>query len=194
MSHTKKAAIGCAVAIVLALAGLGVYFVLARGSGDVAIDESAYYPVSYVVDGDTFKADIKGHEITVRMLGMDTPETVDPRKPVQCYGPEASAETKSLLSGHSIRLAFNPDRERKDKYGRYLAYVYIAGPSSRPNDELFVNKFLLENGYAREYSYSKSKPYSFVDEFKGAEAAAKEAKKGLWGKCEDTESRAVIKA
>src|SRR5579872_4186314 len=76
----------------------------------ISIDEHAYYPVTYVVDGDTFKASIGGKVITVRVLGINTPETVDPRKPPECYGPEASAEGKSLLDGRKIRLAESPHR------------------------------------------------------------------------------------
>jgi micrococcal nuclease len=114
------------------------------------------------------------HEITVRMLGIDTPETVDPRKPEQCYGKEASNKTKELLTGKMVRLKLNPDREEKDKYGRYLAFVY--------SGEVFLNEFLLEEGYAREYTFGK--PYMFQKEFREVEGMAKEAKRGLWGVCE----------
>lgn len=144
-------------------------------NGEVGIDESAYYKVSHVYDGDTFTTDVNGWEITVRMLGINTPETVDPRKPVQCYGPEASAETKALLGGQSVRLVANPDRERRDKYGRYLLYVYR-------KDGLFINEYLIQQGFAREYTVGK--PYQYQKLFRDDEAAAKAASKGLWGKCE----------
>lgn len=139
----------------------------------ISIDEDSQYPIERVIDGDTFTAKIGWHEITVRMLGIDTPETVDPRKPVQCFGKEASDQTKNLLNGKAVQLKFNPNREKKDKYGRYLAYVYAG--------DLFVNEFLLENGYAREYTYGK--PYIFQKDFREIEKIAKDSKKGLWGKC-----------
>ncbi|MDE2037945.1 MAG: thermonuclease family protein [Patescibacteria group bacterium] len=142
---------------------------------EVPIDPDADYRVSRVVDGDTFKAEVEGREITVRLLGVNTPETVDPRKAVECYGPEASAETKALLSGRSVRLAFSPEKEHRDRYGRYLLYAYR-------DDGLLINRSLIEEGYAREYTVGKA--YSLHAAFRDAEAAAKAAGKGLWGACE----------
>ncbi len=146
---------------------------------EVSIDPSHYYPVSRVVDGDTFKVTMDdgksaGHEITVRLLGINTPETVDPRKSVQCFGHEASDEAKALLAGRSVRLEFNPDRERRDKYGRYLLYVYR-------DDGLFVNEFLVREGFAREYTVGK--PYSLQASFRKAQNEAEAAQKGLWAAC-----------
>lgn len=143
-------------------------------SDEVRIDQNRYYQVTHVVDGDTFMADIGGRQITVRVLGINTPETVNPRKAVQCYGPEASAETKSLLEGRRVRLMQNPDRETRDKYGRYLLYVYR-------DDGLFLNEFLVKNGYAREYTVGK--PYEFQTLFRNDEAAARAAGFGLWKAC-----------
>jgi micrococcal nuclease len=138
------------------------------------LDQQALYPVTYVTDGDTFKVKAEGKTITVRMLGINTPETVDPRKPSECYGHEASDETKQLLTGKNVRLKLNPHREVKDKYGRYLAYVYR-------EDDLFINEELLKLGFAREYTVGR--PYSMQKEFKDIEATAKEDKKGLWEAC-----------
>ena len=149
-------------------------------SGDLRIDETKLYPVSDVVDGDTFKTRIDGREITVRLLGINTPETVDPRKPVECFGPEASAEAKSLLVGREVRLAFNPNRERTDKYGRYLLYVYR-------DDDMFINENLIADGFAREYTVGK--PYQFQAKFRTDEKAAQAAGKGLWGKCSSSQNR-----
>src|SRR5471030_347954 len=95
--------------------------------------------VVHVSDGDTIDVDVGGRTERVRILGADTPETVDPRKPVQCFGPEASAHTKAHLSGRAVRLEF--DVERRDRYGRLLAYVLIDG--GRYEDEL------LRRGLAR---------------------------------------------
>lgn len=162
------------ISIIGVFCALGYYVV--RAATSISIDEDQPYAVRQVKDGDTFTAMIGRHEVTVRMLGIDTPETVDPRKPVQCYGKEASDETKSLLTDQKVQLKLNPNREEKDKYGRYLAYVY--------SGEMFVNEFLLKNGYAREYTYGK--PYMFQREFRKIEKVAKEEKRGLWGECEES--------
>lgn len=146
----------------------------AWSGGNVHIDESKYYKVAHVVDGDTFAADIDGRIIRVRMLGINTPETVDPRKPVECYGSEASNEAKTLLDGRMVRLVANLSRELKDKYGRYLFYVYR-------DDGLFVNENLIKNGFAREYTFGK--PYSMQVEFRKIEKEAVKENVGLWSKC-----------
>jgi len=145
------------------------------------IDPQVYYEVIDVVDGDTFKVRIQSsilglanEDITVRMLGVNTPETVDPRKPPGCYGEEASKVTKSLLTDREVRLVLNPNREKVDKYDRLLAFVYLP-------DGLFLNEYLVREGYAKEYTYGKS--YQFQKEFKELEKQAKESKLGLWGKC-----------
>jgi micrococcal nuclease len=177
MKYKKVIAIVCVALFVCAC----VYYV-AHAALTISIDPDTLYPVTAVMDGDTFKAKIGWHTVTVRMLGIDTPETVDPRKPEQCYGKEASDETKGLLFGRSVRLELNPDREVKDKYDRYLAYIYL-------EDETFLNEYLLENGFAREYTYGK--PYIFQDKFRSIEKEAKEKKIGLWGVCGDTSFRST---
>ena len=165
------------IAIILAVIGLlcvGYYFF--QVASVITIDPTKLYQVTYVTDGDTFKVQVGRRVAIVRMLGIDTPETVDPRKPVQCYGKEASDETKGLLTNREVRLKLNPNREEKDKYGRYLAYVYR-------DDDIFVNEELLKGGYAKEYTYGKK--YDFQKEFRDIEATAKEAKVGRWGACEE---------
>ena len=154
------------------------YFVHAATT--ITIDPEDLYPVTYVTDGDTFKAKIGRHIVTVRMLGINTPESVDPRRQPECYGKEASDETKELLSGKQVRLKLNPDREEKDRYGRYLAYVYR-------DDGLFVNEALLKGGFAREYTYGKA--YDLQKEFRDIEATAQGAKIGLWGSCGVVDSK-----
>jgi micrococcal nuclease len=103
---------------------------------------------------------------------------VDPRKTVQCYGKEASDHSKYVLSGKNVQLKLNPDREEKDKYGRYLAYVYLG--------EKFVNESLLEDGFAREYTFGK--PYMYQKEFRELEKVAKEEKRGMWGACDGADN------
>lgn len=130
-----------------------------------------YYPVTSVVDGDTIKVNINGTVETLRLIGMDTPETVDPRKPVQCFGKEASNKAKELLIGTKVRLEKDPTQGELDKYGRTLAYIYR-------EDGLFYNKYMIEQGYAHEYTYNT--PYKYQAEFKVAQKSAQENLRGLW--------------
>ncbi|MEA2715036.1 MAG: micrococcal nuclease [Candidatus Parcubacteria bacterium] len=140
----------------------------------VTIDPASLFTVSRVIDGDTIRAIYGKKEITVRLLGIDAPETVDPRKPVGCFGNEASKELKDILRGRNVRLELNPEREVTDKYARYLAYVYR-------DDGLFVNEYLIVNGFAREYTYGSA--YSLQKRFKAAEKQARGHGNGLWKKC-----------
>jgi len=146
----------------------------------VTIDPEIYYKVTSVIDGDTFEADINGKLITVRVLGINTPETVDPRKPVECYGPEASKEAKEVLTGRKVRLEANPGREALDKYHRYLLYVYR-------DDGLFYNEYMIEHGFAHEYTFN-DEPYKFQSEFRKAESEAKDSGIGLWKACAEKSS------
>lgn len=130
--------------------------------------------VTHVSDGDTIKAQCgTAAAITVRIIGIDTPETVDPRKPVQCYGPEASTRAHQLLDGKSVRLYVDPTQDRLDRYGRTLAYVSIRGRD--------YGERMLRDGYAREYLYRK--PYLKRPIYVSAQATAKADRKGLWGSC-----------
>jgi micrococcal nuclease len=129
-----------------------------------------------VIDGDTILVRGAGGRIEdVRLLGIDTPETVDPRKPVQCFGPEASAFAKHLETGRAVTLAY--DRELHDRYGRFLAYVWLTG--GRP---LFVNAVLVQRGYARTYPFPPNTAHAAL--FAGLERSAAVAGRGLWRACE----------
>jgi len=150
----------------------------------VIVDPQKLYPVTDVVDGDTIKVLISGHVITIRLLGINTPEVVDPRKPVECYGPEASAETKSLLTGKSVSISLNPNYERVDIYGRLLAYVRLVDPNDSSTTSLFVNEFLVKQGYAYEYTFNEKNLYQYQKQFKADEVEANNAKRGLWGVCD----------
>jgi micrococcal nuclease len=127
--------------------------------------------VERVVDGDTAMMVIGGDEVRVRFIGIDTPESVAPDQPVECYAEQASAYTTSRLEGRTVRLEF--DIERIDQYGRTLAYVWIG-------DELF-NETLVAQGYALVTTYPPDVKY--VDRFVAAQRAAREAGRGLWGAC-----------
>ncbi|MBW8825926.1 MAG: thermonuclease family protein [Acidobacteria bacterium] len=129
--------------------------------------------VVHVVDGDTIDVRIAGRHERVRLLGIDTPETVDPRKPVQCFGHEASQRTKALLPvGTVVRL--ERDAEARDIYGRLLAYV-------RRVDGTFVNLALLEEGYAHTLSIAPNVAYAPT--FAAAAHGAQTAGRGLWSAC-----------
>ncbi|MDQ5893129.1 MAG: micrococcal nuclease [Patescibacteria group bacterium] len=143
-----------------------------RGSFNFDLDKK--YPVEDVLDGDTFEIKTGDGLKTIRMLGIDTPETVDPRKPVQCFGKEASDMTKSLLLHHFVNLEIDKGRSSIDKFGRFLAYVYR-------DDGLFINEHLLKNGFAREYTYGKV--YSFQKHFKVLQSEAEKRLLGLWKIC-----------
>ncbi|MEI6479165.1 MAG: thermonuclease family protein [bacterium] len=135
-------------------------------------DTSKLYLVDKVLDGDTFEVKIEQKIMKVRMLGIDTPETIDPRKTVQCFGLEASDKTKEMLNGRYVSLKVDETQSALDKYERILAYVYR-------DDQLFVNEFLLKNGYAHEYTYGI--PYKMRKDFKKFENDARKNKRGLWG-------------
>ena len=112
-----------------------------RSGGDAGgADGRAAGRVTRVVDGDTVHVRIDGSDERVRYIGVDTPETVKPGTPVQCFGKAASADNHRLVDGQSVRLRF--DAEQHDRYGRLLAYVY------RASDGLFVNAALVRGGYA----------------------------------------------
>ncbi len=134
-------------------------------------DADGPLPVVDVVDGDTLTVRRAGAVVTVRLLGVDTPETVHPDEPLQCYGPEAAARAAELLTGQRVWLEPDPSQDRVDRYGRELAYVWL------PGDHL-VNLQLLTGGYAREYT--DNLPYAHQAAFRAAEADATAAQRGLW--------------
>jgi micrococcal nuclease len=127
-----------------------------------------------VVDGDTILVSVDGARERVRLIGVDTPETVKPNAPVECFGKRASAESHRLLDGRSVRLV--ADAEARDRYGRSLAYVYRAG------DGLFVNAELVRGGYATVLSIAPN--VRFSDRFAALAREAREAGRGLWSACE----------
>lgn len=130
--------------------------------------------VRTVADGDTIDVSLNGHTERVRLLGIDTPETVDPRRPVGCFGPEASHETKTMLpSGTWVRL--ERDAELRDRYGRLLAYV------TRLPDEVSVNEHLLANGFADTLRIGPNKAY--VGDYAAARNRARAERIGAWGAC-----------
>lgn len=127
-----------------------------------------------VVDGDTVIASFSGHDERIRLIGINTPETVHPNKPVECYGPEASHHTKELLPT-GTPIVIQRDVEPRDRYGRLLAYIW------RKSDGLFVNLELVADGYARAYPFEPNT--SHEQQFADAANNARSQHLGLWGQC-----------
>lgn len=124
-----------------------------------------------VTDGDTIRVLLGGEEESVRYIGIDTPESVAPGEPVECFGPAASAANLRLVGGETVALAF--DDERRDQYGRLLAYVYVG--------DTFVNAELVRDGFARTLTISPNTDFAaFFDRLVGRAGAAG---RGLWGAC-----------
>jgi micrococcal nuclease len=138
--------------------------------------------VTRVVDGDTFEARIGGELEDVRLIGVDTPETVKPGAPVQCFGPRASHFAKRLLEGRRVRLVFGV--ERRDTYGRLLAYARL-GPAGEPpagtRRSVFVNATLVRRGLARSLTIPPND--RFAPLFRRLELRAARSGRGLWGAC-----------
>jgi endonuclease YncB( thermonuclease family) len=132
---------------------------------------SSQATVVRVVDGDTIRVNLDGKEVTIRMIGLDTPETKDPRKPVQCFGQEASNRAVQLLNGATVYLEVDPTQGTYDAYQRLLSYVWLS-------DGRLFNQLMIDEGYAFEYTYNK--PYKYQSAFKNAERTAREQQRGLW--------------
>lgn len=136
--------------------------------------------VTSVVDGDTVHASLNGADVTVRLIGVDTPETVKPNSPVQPYGKEASNYTRSQLEGKTVYI--EKDVQERDKYGRLLAYVWMDQPAAISGQEIrskLFNARLLLDGYARIMTLPPNVKY--VDHFVVFQKEAREGNKGLWG-------------
>ncbi len=126
--------------------------------------------VKEIIDGDTIHLS-NGQK--VRYIGVDTPETVHPSKPVQCFGKEASNKNKELVEGKEVRL--EKDVSETDRYDRLLRYVYVG--------DIFINDYLVRNGYAYASSYPPDVKYQSL--FLEAQKEARENQRGLWATCEN---------
>jgi micrococcal nuclease len=124
-----------------------------------------------VVDGDTIHVFLDNNDVTIRMIGIDTPETVDPRKPVQCFGKEASNHARQLLNGATVYLEIDDSQGDYDKYNRLLSYIWMA-------DGRMFNQVMIAEGYAFEYTYNR--PYKYQAQFKDAQRNAQAQQLGLW--------------
>jgi micrococcal nuclease len=154
------------VVVILAAASIGGWRL-----GEARRAATAEWTVVAVLDGDTIRVERDGNADTVRLLGIDTPETHHPRKPVECFGPEAASYTEAKLQGRPVQL--EADIEARDRYGRRLAYVIVDG--ARFNDQL------LRLGYARLLVIEPN--HAHARTMLQEELDAKRAGRGLWGEC-----------
>ena len=155
--------------------------VIAVGAGATAGPAGALElsgTVTSVVDGDTIKVESRGLETPVRLIGIDTPETRHPTKPVQCYGPTASARASHLLPvGQRVRLITDDTQDTRDRYGRLLAYVHKPGGAGAGGS---INYSLVNSGHAKVYVYGGVR-FQHATAFFKAQHRARKAKRGLWG-------------
>lgn len=131
------------------------------------------YRVTEFVDGDTIAVNMNGNKETIRFIGVDTPETHDPRKVVQCFGQAAAAYTKQLIGNNPVRLESDPLSTNRDRYNRLLRYIYL--PDGR-----LVQAEIIKNGYGFAYT---SFPFTKSYEFLNYQKQAREQSKGLWSDC-----------
>jgi micrococcal nuclease len=158
------------VALALAVAALLAGYQATTGPEEGSTSTAR---VVRVVDGDTIRVVQDGREEAIRYIGVDTPETVKPGSPVECYGKAASAANRRLVDGEPVRLV--GDVEARDRYGRRLAYVY------RSRDDLFVNAELVRGGYATVLTIPPN--VAHADEFTVLARRARRNRRGLWGEC-----------
>jgi micrococcal nuclease len=159
-----------------------------EGSGGAGAPERARGMVLRAVDGDTLEVRLAGGGAeTVRLIGVDTPETVKPDTPVQCFGPQASAFEHRVAEGRRVRLVVGA--EPRDVYGRLLAYVYLR-PNIRPvsdnpggdaQRERFLNAELVRRGLARTLTIPPND--RFAERFAALQSRAARSSRGLWGAC-----------
>lgn len=140
--------------------------------------QEGFYQVTAVVDGDTIRVMYNGKIEPVRLLAIDTPETKDPRKPVQCFGDAASRKMSELVSGKNVKLQQDGTQPDRDKYFRLLRYAYL-------QDGTDVGAEMIKQGYA--FAYTRF-PSDKVEEYRGYERQARETNVGLWGSCQINES------
>ncbi len=168
--HHRRAAVTFVALFLFVVAGCSTGDGL--GAPGDALEANA--KVNRVVDGDTLVVEIDGTEERLRLIGINTPESVDPRRPVMCFGKEASAHLAELVPpGTAVRI--ERDVEARDRYDRLLGYVYRAA------DGEFVNLRMVTDGYANQYTFPPNVEH--VDTFRAAARTARESGTGLWSAC-----------
>ena len=159
--------------LLLAVAVAALAAALAGGRGDDPSAAGTTARIERVVDGDTVVATIDGRRERVRYIGVDTPESVRPDTPDECYGERAAAANRRLVAGRRVRLVL--DVEERDRFGRLLAYVY------RAEDGRFVNAALVRGGHARTLTVPPN--VRFAARFARLATEARRARRGLWSAC-----------
>lgn len=177
MSRRRKSS---ATTFILAIVSLFIwagteYGWFAQAEQQLVESQPGQYKVVRFSDGDTIAVDMNGTNETIRMIGVDTPETNDPRKPVQCYGPAASAFTKNFITskGSLVRLEADSLSSNRDRYDRLLRYIYLP-------DGTLLNEKLIRDGYGFYYPHF---PFEMSEAFEAAQEKARQENKGLWGNC-----------
>ncbi len=172
MSNTKRLKIILVAAILLVVA-----VTIAHVRSATSIDTTQgvltnFSEATRVVDGDTIVVEMaNGTQEKVRLVGINTPETVARRRAVECYGREASQRMHGLVEGKLVRLEADPQAGERDKYGRLLRYVYL-------QDGTLVNEVMIRDGYAHENGYGH--PYKMRERFRTLEREARDNHRGLW--------------
>ncbi len=144
-----------------------------RAATNLQQAQPGLYRVTEFVDGDTLAVDMNGKTEKIRFIGVDTPETHDPRKAVQCFGLAAAAFTKNLIGNQNLRLETDPTNTNRDRYNRLLRYVYLP-------DNTLVNAEIIKQGYGFAYT---GFPFTKMEEFKHYQEEARAGSKGLWKDC-----------
>ncbi len=169
------------LAALLVLLALSFYnsslntFIPRAATPPTPVPDPGLFKIVRVIDGDTVELE-SGQK--VRYIGVDTPETKSPTKGVQCFGREAKAKNKELVEGKYVKL--EKDISETDRYGRLLRYVYLPLPNST-NEAVFINKYLVKNGYAHAATFPPD--VRFSEEFTEDERIARENNLGLWSYC-----------
>lgn len=136
-------------------------------------NQPGLYQITKFDDGDTVQVDMNGRTETIRFIGVDTPETHDPRKAVQCFGLAAAAFTNNMIGNSQVRLEADPLSTNRDRYNRLLRFIYLP-------DGTLVNGEIIKQGYGFAVT---GFPHSRLEEFRTYEKEAREQNKGLWKDC-----------
>lgn len=172
-------------AIIFLIAAAVAYFqpgLVKDGLKTAQQSQPGLYEVEETSDGDTIIVNMNGKREIIRLIGVDTPETQHPDRPVECFGKEASEFIRKLLTGQKVRLQADPLNTNRDRYDRLLRYVYTQEGS-------LVEQRLIAEGYG--FSYTQF-PFEKKDEFNTFEQQAKDSKKGLWAACQITVSESGV--
>jgi micrococcal nuclease len=163
--------------IAILLAALAAAIVAFRAGDDDLGGDSSSARVVRVVDGDTIHVRVHHREESVRLLGIDTPETHKPGTPIECGGPQASAHLAAIApAGTPVKLEADPTQDREDRYGRTLAYVRL--PDGRLAEDA-----QLQAGWATVYVF-EGDPVALDSEFRRSQTAARKALRGVWAACD----------